>query len=179
MARWNGFITTPTGGDYTFGVLRNDGARVVIDATTVVDKWTTTGVSDEVDWGSAVTFTAGVAKPIRVDYFDSTGDARIELWVEGPGLPVDGIEVPADWFTKQVQYLPGGWVNSGPVNGTGGFYVSATKTSTAVTLTDVTGSVHTYTKKTDGGYTAPTGQHGILALDRDGQVTLEEAGTIY
>lgn len=179
MARWNGFVTPPATGSYTFGVVRNDGARVVVDSTMVLDKWTSTGASDVTDWGSAASLTAGVATPIRVDYFDSTGTGRLELWVKGTGLPTDGIPVPANWFTKQVQYLPGGWANSGPVNGSGGFYVSATKTSAAVTLTDVTGSVHTYVKKSDGGYTAPSGEYGILALDRDGQVTLDEAGTIY
>ena len=100
--------------------------------------------------------------------------------MKGPGITdLDGIPVPANWFTKQVRYLPGGWASSAPINGAGGFYALAAKTSTAVTLTDVTGSVHTYVKKSDGGYTAPAGEYGILALDALGQVTLNDGGTFY
>ncbi len=179
MGRWNGFVTPPATGSYTFGVVRHDGARVVVGGATVLDKWTSTGAQDATDWGSAASLTAGVAAPIRVDSFDATGTAHLELWVKGPGVPAAGIPVPADWFTKTVQYLPGGWINSGPISGAGGFYLLATKTSAAVTLTDVTGSVHTFTKTSDGGYAAPAGEYGILALDRSGQVTLNDGGTVY
>ncbi|WP_167050980.1 PA14 domain-containing protein [Salinibacterium sp. ZJ77] len=177
MARWSGFVTPPTAGSYTFGVIRDDGARVVIDNTTVLDQWSASPGA-AIQWGTAKAMTA-TPTPIRVDYYDATGSARLELWVKGPGIDAAGIPVPADWFTKKVQYLPTGWTNSGPINGAGGFYVHATKTSTAVTLTDVTGSVHTYTKTSTGGYTAPTGEYGVVALDRDGQVTLHDAGTVY
>jgi RHS repeat-associated protein len=180
LAKWDGFVTVPTAGAYTFGVVRNDGAKVEIDGTTVLNKWSaTTGSITTTDWGSAVTFGTD-AKPITVSYFDTTGDARLELRVKGPGITdPDGIPVPASWLTKKVQYLPGGWSTSGPINGAGGFYTLAKKTSTTVALTDVTGSVHTYTKKSDGGYTAPTGEYGVLALDGAGQVTLNDGGTIY
>ena len=178
MARWNGYVTTPDTGAYTFGVTRDDGARVVVGTTTVLDQWS--AASSGIKWGTPVNLTTGVASPIRVDYYDSTGNARLELRVKGPGITdPDGIPVPASWFTKKVQYLPGGWSNSGPINGSGGFYTLATKTSTTVALTDVTGSVHTYTRKSDGGYTAPNGEYGILALDGAGQVTLNDGGTVY
>ncbi|MFT4285139.1 MAG: PA14 domain-containing protein, partial [Protaetiibacter sp.] len=178
MAQWNGYVTAPATGSYTFGVIRDDGARVVVGGTTVLNQWS--GAVTGVQWGTASSLTAGVASPIRVDYYDATNSARLELRVKGPGITdPDGIPVPASWFTKKVQYLPGGWVNSGPINGSGGFYTLATKTSTTVALTDVTGSVHTYTRKSDGGYTAPNGEYGVLALDGAGQVTLNDGGTIY
>ncbi|WP_246140136.1 PA14 domain-containing protein [Protaetiibacter larvae] len=179
LVRWEGFVTVPTAGSYTFGVVRNDGARVVLNgSTTVLDKWTSTGTSVVTDWGAAATLPAA-ATPIRVEYFDTTGDARIELWVKGPGIDAAGIPVQADWLTKKVQYLPGGWSGSGPISGAGGFYTLATKTGTSVTLTDVTGSVHSYAAKSGGGYTAPPGEYGVLALDGAGQVTLDEGGTVY
>jgi YD repeat-containing protein len=178
MAQWNGFVTTPATGSYTFGVVRDDGAKVVIGGTTVLNQWSTAATG--IQWGSASSMTAGTPTSIRVDYYDATGSARLELRVKGPGISdPDGIPVPADWFTKTVQYLPGGWTNSGPINGAGGTYTLATKTSTTVTLTDVTGGVHTYTRKSDGGYTAPANEYGILSLDAAGQITLNEDGTIY
>jgi large repetitive protein len=178
LAQWKGFVTTPSTGSYTFGVIRDDGARVVIGGTTVLDQWS--GWSTDVQWGTASSHTAGVPTAIRVDYFDSGGKAQLELRVKGPGITnPDGIPVPANWFTKTVQYLPGGWASSGPINGTGGFYSLATKTDTSVTLTDVTGSVHTYSRKSEGGYTAPPGEYGILSVDATGQVTLDDGGTVY
>lgn len=178
MAQWNGFVTVPTTGSYTFGVVRDDGARIRIGSTTVLDQWSGyPGLATQ--WGSASSLTQGVATAIKVEYYDGVADARLELRVRGPGITdPDGIAVPASWFTKTVQYLPGGWTNSGPVNGAGGFYVSATKTSTSIALTDITGSVHTYSRKSDGGYTAPAGEYGILALDASGQITLDEGGQI-
>jgi RHS repeat-associated protein len=179
LAQWDGFVTAPGTGSYTFGVVRDDGAKVVVDNTTVLNQWS--GAATGIQWGTASSLTAGVAKPIHVEYYDATGDARLELRVKGPGIAdtVNGIPVPADWFTKTVQYLPGGWSNSGPINGAGGFYTLATKTGTTVALTDVTGAVHTYSKKSDGGYTAPANEYGILSLDANGQVTLDDGGTVY
>ncbi len=183
LAQWNGFVTPPVTGNttdtYTFGVVRDDGARVEIGGTTVLNQWSTAATG--VQWGTASSLTGGTPTAIRVDYYDATGDARLELRVKGPGISdtVDGMPVPADWFTKTVQYLPGGWTSSSPINGAGGLYTLATKTSTTVTLTDVSGAVHTYTKKSDGGYTAPANEYGILSLDANGQVTLDEGGTIY
>lgn len=40
MARWTGFITPPTAGSWTFGVVQDGGARVRIGSTTVLDRWT-------------------------------------------------------------------------------------------------------------------------------------------
>lgn len=180
LAKWTGFITVPSAGAYTFGVIRNDGAKVTIAnaATPQIDQWTTTGSTYTTNWSGTVAMP-GTPTPITVDYYNATGTARLELWVKGPGIDPAGIPVPASWFTRSVRYLPGGWASSTPINGVGGFYTLATKTSSAVTLTDVTGSVHTYVKKSDGGYTAPAGEYGILTLDAAGQVSLNDGGTFY
>ena len=47
-------------------------------------------------------------------------------------------------------------------------------------LTDSQGTSHTYTKKSEGGYTAPPGEAGVLTKDSAGAFTLtDEAGTVY
>jgi RHS repeat-associated protein len=179
LARWTGYITAPvsTLTDYTFGVVRNDGARVTIGSSTPVTAWNT--ASDEaLSWGGTAKLST-TPTPITVEYYDATGNARLELWVKGPGIDPAGMPVPADWFTKSVQFLPGGWASSAPINGSGSFYTLATKTSASVTLLDVTSSVHTYVRRSDGGYDAPAGEYGILALDLAGQVSLFEDGTTY
>jgi RHS repeat-associated protein len=185
LAHWDGFVTVPTAGSYTFGVIREDGVRIKVDTTSVLDAWT--GSSSTVQWGTAKAMTTSPT-PILVDFYDSTSTAKIELRVKGPGIdPVanpNGIPVPPDWFTKKVQALPAGWGSSTPINGTGGFYASAQVTDSAVTITDVTGSVHTYVRTTStgtaNGYQAPAGEYGILALDATGLVTLTDGdGTVY
>ena len=45
MARWTGYITAPTTGDYQLGVASDDGVRIKLDnglfgaQTTPIDKW--------------------------------------------------------------------------------------------------------------------------------------------
>jgi len=180
MARWSGFIQVPTAGSYTFGTLRDDGTRVWVNSTQVVNTWTT-GTAATKAWGSAIALTTS-AVPFQFDYYDSTGNAAAELWVRNPA----GQEfiVPANWFSTKVQTLPAGWSSSTPIAGSGGFYVSARVSEASVTLTDATGSVHTYAKTTTGGstggYTPPVGEYGVLSLDAAGLVVLtDDSGTVY
>lgn len=39
LARWSGYVTPPTAGNYAFGVVRDDGAKVKIGGSTVLDVW--------------------------------------------------------------------------------------------------------------------------------------------
>lgn len=180
LARWSGFIQVPTAGSYSFGTLRDDGTRVWVNSTQVVNTWTT-GTAATKAWGSALSLTA-TPVPFQFDYYDSTGNAAAELWVRDPA----GQEfiVPASWFSTRVQTLPNGWSSSTPIAGSGGFYVSARVSEASVTLTDATGSVHTYAKTTTGGstggYTPPAGEYGVLSLDAAGLVVLtDDGGTVY
>ena len=181
LARWEGFVTVPEDGQYTFGAYRDDGVRIWVgpteNQTLVMDQWNSTSATTQ--FGTPITLHVGEAVPIKIEYYERMGAAVLQLRVKGPGLAAAGAPVPADWFTKKIQYLPAGWTNSGPIAGAGGAYVSATKTTSTVTLTDVTGGVHTYTRKSDGGFQAPAGQYGVLALDSAGLITLTEGGTVY
>ena len=40
LARWAGFIKVPTSGSYTFGTKHDDGTKVIVNGTTVVNQWT-------------------------------------------------------------------------------------------------------------------------------------------
>ena len=176
LAKFTGYVTVPAVGSYTFGVIRNDGAAVGINGYSAVNQWTTTTTST-VSWGSPISMPAS-PMPIRIDYYNATGTAKLQLWAKDATHP-NGYPVPASWFTKEIRYLPAGWLSSAPMNGGASFYRLATKTSSSVTLTDVTGSVHIYARKSDGGYVAPQGEFGVLAIDGAGQVTLNDSGTVY
>ncbi|BDI21661.1 PA14 domain-containing protein [Herbiconiux sp. L3-i23] len=176
LVRWEGFVTPPAAGSYTFGVYSDDGARVVVDNTTVVDRWVDNAAT-AVEWGTPKTMTAS-AVPIRVDYYEHASSAKIQLWARNAA----GQEfiVPADWFTTTVRSMPKGWSTSTPLAGAGGAYASARVDEGSITLTDSTGGVHTYVKKSDGGYQSPEGEYGVLSLDGDRRVTLSaEDGTVY
>lgn len=174
LAKWDGYITVPTTGNYTFGAVRDDGARVSVGGTNVYEHWV--GGRQDSLWGTAKTMTTAPT-PISVEYYDATGAAKMQLWVRNPS----GSEfvVPPDWFTKTPQTLPAGWSSSTALAGEAGAYASARVAGTTVILTDTTGGTHTYVKKSTGGYTAPAGEYGVLALDSAGQVTMnDDDGTV-
>jgi hypothetical protein len=178
LARWSGFVQVPaTGGPYTFGVQTDDGAKLSIGGTSLVTNWPATTGGGTIVWGSAAT-TATAPTPIQFDYYDSTGSASATLWVKnGAGT---SYVVPSDWLTTTYLPLPVGWSPSTAIVGNSSVYASALVTDTAVVLTDVSGTAHTYTKASTGGYTAPSGEYGILTLDSAGLVTLVgDDGTVY
>ncbi|MBO3088973.1 PA14 domain-containing protein [Cellulomonas dongxiuzhuiae] len=175
MARWRGFVTPPTAGSWTFGVVQDDGARVRIGSTTVLDRWTPQAGGP--NWGSAVTM-AVTPTPIQVDYFEQGGGASFQLWARSPSG--QEVVVPASWLTPAVEALPAGWSASSALAGDAGAYVSATVDGNAAIVTDATGTAHTYTRTSAGGFTPPTGEYGVLALSATGQVSLtEEDGTVH
>ncbi|MCG2799548.1 MAG: PA14 domain-containing protein, partial [Cellulomonas sp.] len=175
--RWSGFVTVPTSGDWTFGVWQDDGARVKVGTTTVLDRW-----SDQAggpNSGTAIALSSTTRSAIQVDYYENGGGASFSLLVKGPGYQ-DWTVVPSDWLSPTFETLPAGWSASGALAGDSSTYVSATIEASAVIVTDETGTTHTYTKTSAGGYTAPSGEYGVLALSGTGQVNLTDSdGTVY
>ncbi len=185
LVQWNGFISAPEG-IYTFGVERDDRARVTVGGKIVVaDQWAD-GQPVGVQWGTtkefttAITATTAPTYPVIVDYYDAGGNAKIELWArKGAGAP---FKVPADWFTTSYQALPPGWGASTAIAGSSGAYAFAKVSETSVALTDVSGKVHTYARVTGstGSFTTPAGEYGVMSTDASGLIVLtEDDGTVY
>ena len=178
LVRWTGFITPPTGGtgEYVFEVVGDDGVKLRVADTELLSAWTT-GAKDLP--ATPISLTAGVPARFQFDYYQATGAANVKLLVKFDGA-AEAMEVPPDWFTTEIPVLPFGWNGSAPVNGNSGVYASATVTESSVTLTDISGSVHIYAKKSAGGYATPKGEYGVLSVDGKGLVTLtEDDGTVY
>ncbi|WP_166784776.1 PA14 domain-containing protein [Cryobacterium sp. TMT2-14] len=175
-ARWTGYVKPPSG-NYTFGVKRDDGARLYIDGTTMLDQWTNTSPVD-VQWGASKTFT-GAAVPIRLEYFENGGAANIGLWAKltSGGTP---FLVPAEWFTKQQQILPDGWATSTILAGDQGTYTRARIEEGSIAVTDAAGGTHSYIRTSTGGYTPPAGESGVISVGLDNKVTLTDgSGVIH
>ena len=85
---WNGFIT-PTKVDaskpdtYYFRTTSSDGSRVYINSDLVVDNWGTHSTQQATS--NPVTLTENEPYPIRVEYFEATGQASIKLEWKRPG----------------------------------------------------------------------------------------------
>lgn len=183
LARWTGFLTVPSeliGKSLRFGATHDDGIRLTYDGQKLIDRWQGGGWTTSAD----TTITgAGGAKPIRVEYYEEVGLSYVDLWVEytpdGASSPTR-MSVAPDWFTKRVTTLPQGWGASVPLAGASSNWVWAQLTDASAVLTDATGKAHTYTKASAGGYTAPSGEYGVLSLDGNGWVVFtDEDGTVY
>ena len=118
MGKWAGFITPPTCWDLhlrrraqrrspvTVGLVGYDDRQI--------DQWTTTGVPDATNWERERLLPTTPTPITRGVSTTRLATPASSCCVKGPGITdVDGIPVPANWFTKQVRYLPGGWASCG------------------------------------------------------------------
>jgi beta-glucosidase len=81
--RWTGRITAPRSGVRRLGVEGNDGYRLYVDGALVIDNWKKQSFRTTL---AEVAFTPGSTHDIRLEYFESTGNARVKLvWDAGTG----------------------------------------------------------------------------------------------
>jgi beta-glucosidase len=74
--RWTGTITAPAAGVHRIGVEANDGYRLYLDGKPVIDDWIKRSYGRrtvEISW------TLGSRHDIKLEYFESTGNARLRL----------------------------------------------------------------------------------------------------
>jgi beta-glucosidase len=81
--RWTGTLTAPPGGVTRIGVEGNDGYRLFLDGKLLIDDWRKQSFGIRV---TEVALKAGSRHEIRLEYFESTGNARVRLvWNAGVG----------------------------------------------------------------------------------------------
>jgi beta-glucosidase len=79
--RWTGTITAPSGGVQHIGVEGNDGYRLWLDGTLVIDNWIKQSFGTR---SAAVSFTPASTHQIKLEYFEPAGNARVKLvWDAG------------------------------------------------------------------------------------------------
>ena len=80
--RWTGKIQADSTGSYLFATASDNGIRVTIDGTSVINDWTSHFSSTQ--YGT-ITLSAG-QHDIQVEYFEDTGDGKALLLWEPPGV---------------------------------------------------------------------------------------------
>lgn len=93
VVKFEGFLTAPVTGTYTFYMHGDDGTRLYFDNQLVEDYWYDTGDGGEVFTYSLV---AGQSIPILAWYYENGGGAwvRLEYLEDNSWVPV-----PSSWFT--------------------------------------------------------------------------------
>jgi hypothetical protein len=90
-----GYLVVPRDGTYGFRLTSDDGSRLTIDDTTVVDH---DGLHGAEPKDGAVTLTAG-SHPLRVDHFERDGGQQLQLAWKPPGES-DFAVVPREALTR-------------------------------------------------------------------------------
>ena len=81
--RWTGKLTTTVSGRHSFAVTGDDGYRLWINGSRVIDNWSTHGSETR---RASITLEAGRAVDIKLEYFQGLGGASVRLeW----GVPDD------------------------------------------------------------------------------------------
>jgi beta-glucosidase len=79
--RWSGTITAPATGMARIGVEGNDGYRLYLDGRLVIDNWRKQSFGRRI---VSVGLKPGARLPIRLEYFETTGNGRLRLiWDAG------------------------------------------------------------------------------------------------
>ena len=79
--RWTGFVNLQSAGNWTFYTTSNDGVRLWVDDTQIIDNWTQHTVTED----SATVNLAAGWYPIRLEHFNQNGTSEITLSFQGPG----------------------------------------------------------------------------------------------
>ena len=81
-ARWTGQVKAPVSGSYTFTVTSDDGVRLFINGSRVINSWRDQGATA---YSYTTTLSAGTFYDIAVHYYEHEGDALCRLRWSYPG----------------------------------------------------------------------------------------------
>ncbi|MCT9819293.1 PA14 domain-containing protein [Microbacterium sp. W1N] len=178
LARWTGFIRLPhQSAGWRLGIRSDDGSRLRVADTEIVSRWSTSG--NGLSWSGNQNYDTTQRK-IQLEYFERAGAANVELWADDINDSQPAMIVPVSWLSKQRRVLPEGWSASTPIAGAAAAWTTASVTESGVILTDSTGTAHTHTRTSAGGYTPPAGDYGTVSLTTSGLVVYtDEAGTVF
>lgn len=193
--RWSGKVKAPVAGVYTFYTLTDDGARLWINGSQVINDWN--GHPALKNTSQPITLAAGQMCDIVFEYFDSAGDAVAKLSWSTASMPEViipqaqlfapsmGTGLQGEYFdnvnatgvvvaTRIDPVINFNWVVNPPISGVANTNISARWTGQI--LADQTGTYTFYTNSDDG---ARLWVNGVNLVDKwITQGTTEYSGTI-
>jgi len=92
---YEGYITIPATGAYTFYTTSDDGSTIAIDDLVITDN---DGAHSEEEEAGYVMLAQGLHK-VKVQYYNGASDYAFSLAVEGPGLKKQAI--PKEWWSRK------------------------------------------------------------------------------
>jgi len=87
-AVYSGYIELPIGGSYTFYTASDEGSRLYIDGTLLVDN---DGIHTDTEVSGSACLDEGYHE-IRIEYFENTGEEGLTVQYEGPGVSKRNLE---------------------------------------------------------------------------------------
>ncbi|HEY0698835.1 MAG TPA: PA14 domain-containing protein, partial [Micromonospora sp.] len=167
--RWQGYIRVPSTGVYDFGGIYHAGLRIKVADQQVFDGWTKRSESTTAaSYGGGLRLEGGRSYPVQVDYRASGFPSFMQLWVRAEGG--EAAPVPSAWLSPASAALPPGWTASPDPSA----FVSASVTTSSVTLTSGQGDATTFVKDRKGNY-RPVAGSGKLTRDAKGNLTATSA----
>jgi len=120
-ARWTGQIEAPSTGTFTFYTQSDDGVRLWVNGTRIVNNWTN---HRTIENSGTIALTAGQRYDIQMDYYENTGSATARLLWSGPSVakavvPSSRLFVPSTSSTIRINYqtaaapVPAGYLPDG------------------------------------------------------------------
>jgi hypothetical protein len=113
--RWTGQVVPTHSEMYTFYTRSDDGARLWVNGTLLVDHWVN---QSPMEWSGSIALTAGTPASIVYEYFENGGGAVAQLSWSSPSQG-KGIIGNASMMTTSASGAPGGGAAS-PVSSGGG-----------------------------------------------------------
>ncbi|MEQ1748675.1 MAG: putative Ig domain-containing protein, partial [Prosthecobacter sp.] len=86
--RWSGTVLVPTTGTYTFEATTDDGYRLWVNNSLIIDRWYDQSPTSHI---GTIALTAGTAATIRVEYYENGGGAVAQLKWSGPSLALQTV----------------------------------------------------------------------------------------
>jgi hypothetical protein len=81
--RWTGSIVPPATANWTFYTNTNDGVRLWVNNTLLINQWSNLGLTE---FSRAIPLTGGTVYPLVMEYYENTNTATAELRWSAPGV---------------------------------------------------------------------------------------------
>ena len=104
---WEGGIMVPEKGEYTFYTNTNDGIRLYVNDILIIDQWINQGLTEH---SAPIKLRPDTVYPIRMEYYENSGDAAAYLSWSGPGIAKQIIPTAYLTSTRTVSQPEDIWV---------------------------------------------------------------------